>query len=342
MSDQVEDLELIKKEKESQLKILESLDFNCYNSNKDDLEEQFGGQVKKKFKNEFGDVKNVHQKDRKFNKVQKTEQKNEKSTDEQLKDNQENGEDAKQKKQIRNVKQKAPQEVSSNWKKFMNSQPTQNNSNDDDSSKKQIANKKNNQQSDSSNKSQNVFKSLEPQKDGYKGVTPIVAIDCEMVQCEASQKDGFPTQELARVSIVNYNGHVLLDTYVRPQKKIKNYLTKVSGITFTHIKNAPTYPEVKNKIFDLLKDKIIVGHSVQHDLTAIKFEPSKDNMTRDISNYKELKQQGKKVSLKKMVKQELGITFQEGSHDSISDARAALLIYKKYQKQIDQDQSGKK
>ncbi|KAL4499640.1 hypothetical protein ABPG72_017180 [Tetrahymena utriculariae] len=340
MSDQVEDLELIKKEKESQLKILESLDFNCYNSNKDDLEEQFGGQVKKKFKNESGDAKNIHQKDRKFNKVQKVEQKNEQQTDDQQKDNQENGEEVKQKKQIRNVKQKAPQEVSSNWKKFMNSQPTQNNNNNDKSSNKQITNKKN-QQSESKGNSQNVFNSLEPQNDGYKGLTPIVAIDCEMVQCEAGQKDGFPTQELARVSIVNYNGHVLLDTYVRPQKKIKNYLTKVSGITFTHIKNAPTFPEVKNKIFEILKDKIIVGHSVQHDLTAIKFEPSQDKMTRDISNYKELKESGKKVSLKKMVKQELGITFQEGSHNSIADARAALLIYKKYQKQIDQDQ-GKK
>ncbi|EAR87918.3 RNA exonuclease 1 DEDDh 3'-5' exonuclease domain protein (macronuclear) [Tetrahymena thermophila SB210] len=340
MVDQVEDLELIKKEKDSQLKILESLDFSCYNSNKDDLEEQFGGQVKKKFKNQFGDAKNVHQKDRKFNKVQKTEQKNEQQTDEQQKDNQENGEEVKQQKQIRNVKQKAPQEVSSNWKKFMSSQPTQSNDNEDNSSKKQITNKKS-QSSESSGNQQNVFKSLEPQKDGYKGVTPIVAIDCEMVQCEASQKDGFPTQELARVSIVNYNGHVLLDTYVRPQKKIKNYLTKVSGITFTHIKNAPTYPEVKNKIFEILKDKIIVGHSVQHDLSSIKFEPPKDKMIRDISNYKELKQSGKKVSLKKMVKQELGITFQEGSHDSISDARAALLIYKKYQKQIDQEQ-GKK
>lgn len=104
---------------------------------------------------------------------------------------------------------------------------------------------------------------MTPQNDGFKRETPIVAIDCEMVQCfNGPNKDSIPTQELARVSIVNFNGHVLIDTYVRPQKKIKNYLTQVSGITYTHIKNAPTFPQVKEKIFSILKDKIIVGHSI--------------------------------------------------------------------------------
>lgn len=42
-----------------------------------------------------------------------------------------------------------------------------------------------------------------------------------------------------------------------------------------------------------------------------------------------------------MVSQELGITFQEGSHDSIADARAALLVYKKYQNLIDKEQANK-
>ena len=56
-----------------------------------------------------------------------------------------------------------------------------------------------------------------------------------MVQCENN------SSELARVSIVNYNGHVLIDSFVRPNKKITNYLTWVSGITFAKIKDAPFY-----------------------------------------------------------------------------------------------------
>jgi hypothetical protein len=51
----------------------------------------------------------------------------------------------------------------------------------------------------------------------YRAVTPIVAIDCEMVNC------GGDTKYLARCSIVNYNGHVLFDEFVRPEKKVTDF-----------------------------------------------------------------------------------------------------------------------
>ena len=67
--------------------------------------------------------------------------------------------------------------------------------------------------------------------------------------------------------------------------------------------------QIKDKIEAALKDKIIVGHSLQHDLDAIKFSLSGKTQIRDISNFKQLRNAGKKVSLKKMAKQELGINF---------------------------------
>ena len=39
-----------------------------------------------------------------------------------------------------------------------------------------------------------------------------------------------PDDALARVSIVNYNGHVLLDKYVRPERRIVDFRTWVSGV----------------------------------------------------------------------------------------------------------------
>jgi len=59
--------------------------------------------------------------------------------------------------------------------------------------------------------------------------TPYVALDCEMVEI-----DGFE-DGLGRVSIVNFNGHVLLDTFVKPEGKITNYRTWVSGIHPKHM-----------------------------------------------------------------------------------------------------------
>lgn len=44
-----------------------------------------------------------------------------------------------------------------------------------------------------------------------KTLTPFVALDCEMVEV-----DGYE-DALAWVSIVNYNGHVLMDEYVKPE-----------------------------------------------------------------------------------------------------------------------------
>jgi RNA exonuclease 4 len=64
-----------------------------------------------------------------------------------------------------------------------------------------------------------------PSQSTFKGETPIVSVDCEMVGVNKTQ------DALARVSIVNYNGHVLYDKYVRPEDSVTDYRTWVSGIT---------------------------------------------------------------------------------------------------------------
>ena len=52
-----------------------------------------------------------------------------------------------------------------------------------------------------------------------------VAIDCEMV---ATVED---INALARVSVVNENCNVLLDEFVVPESRIRDYRTRYSGIT---------------------------------------------------------------------------------------------------------------
>ena len=39
------------------------------------------------------------------------------------------------------------------------------------------------------------------------------------------------SEALARVSLVNYNGHIVYDKYVRSEKPVTDYRTWVSGIT---------------------------------------------------------------------------------------------------------------
>lgn len=51
---------------------------------------------------------------------------------------------------------------------------------------------------------------LVPDNNTYNRETPIVALDCEFVIGENGLK------ELARVSIVNYNRHILFDEIIKP------------------------------------------------------------------------------------------------------------------------------
>lgn len=61
-----------------------------------------------------------------------------------------------------------------------------------------------------------------------------VAIDCEMVGTGPQGR----LSELARCSVVSYEGDVIYDKYVRPELPIVDYRTRWSGITKQHMKNA--------------------------------------------------------------------------------------------------------
>lgn len=61
-----------------------------------------------------------------------------------------------------------------------------------------------------------------------------VAIDCEMVGTGPQGR----LSELARCSVVNYEGDVIYDKYVQPELPIVDYRTRWSGITKQHMKSA--------------------------------------------------------------------------------------------------------
>ena len=50
-----------------------------------------------------------------------------------------------------------------------------------------------------------------------------------MVMCYDKVKDK-ERHQVARVSVVNYFGHILLDEFIRPKMRVVNYLKWVSGI----------------------------------------------------------------------------------------------------------------
>jgi len=217
-----------------------------------------------------------------------------------------------------NTKRPADQpdeQYSSNWMNFLKKQKTET---EKPTSKHQKPAKKNLKNA--------VLTPLRPIEKSYAGLTPLVALDCEMVLLEGN------VQALARCSIVNYNGHVLFDKLIRPTKRVENYLPKITGLSYTKLKNAGTYEDYKEEIFNILSGRTIVGHTLKGDFEVIKYVPE-DHLIRDLSHYRSLREDGKLLGLKKLTEKHLKFRIQTAEHDSTEDARAAMALYRKFEKE---------
>ena len=152
-----------------------------------------------------------------------------------------------------------------------------------------------------------------------------LAMDCEMVGVGPDGADS----ALARVSLVNYHGQVVLDRHVKPVEKITDYRTHVSGIEPHHLVGAPCLEKVQKEVWDLIQGKILIGHSLKNDFRALLIEHPR-KLIRDTSKYRPFRRisHGKSPSLKRLAKKFLGIDIQQGAHDSVDDARVAMLLYR--------------
>lgn len=160
---------------------------------------------------------------------------------------------------------------------------------------------------------------------GDAQVGKYVAIDCEMVGVGPEGK----TSSLARISLVNFHGQVILDKYVRPAERIVDYRTEYSGIRPHHMKDAVSLYDVQEEVCRVLAGKILVGHSLVNDFRVLLLNHPR-RMTRDTAKYRPFRSlaRGKTPSLKRLAQEVLGLVIQEGEHDSVDDARVAMLLYR--------------
>ncbi|KAK7205355.1 ribonuclease H-like domain-containing protein [Myxozyma melibiosi] len=159
-----------------------------------------------------------------------------------------------------------------------------------------------------------------------------VALDCEFVGVGFEGK----RSALARVSMVNYHGAIVMDEFVRPEEKVTDWRTWVSGIRPEDMKDAKSFKEVQYKVAEILKDRILVGHAIKNDLKVLMIShPAR--LIRDTSKLPEFRKltKGRTPSLKKVAKEILGIEIQGEEHSSIEDARACILLLRKYKEEFD-------
>ena len=155
-----------------------------------------------------------------------------------------------------------------------------------------------------------------------------LALDCEMVGIGPPP---YKESALARVSIVNFYGHTLLDVYVKPKERVGDFRTSVSGITPAHLKEkAVSFEKAQQLVSDITKNKILVGHALHNDEKVLLLSHPR-KMTRDTASYRPFLNEhngGRShLSLRKLAKAELGITIQSGAHSSVEDAPWRSPLY---------------
>ncbi|KAJ2456924.1 3'-5' exonuclease [Coemansia sp. RSA 2424] len=163
-------------------------------------------------------------------------------------------------------------------------------------------------------------------KEKREAIGKYLAIDCEMVGAGVKGSRSM----LARVSIVNYYGHVVLDTFVKPVEPVTDYRTWVSGIRKTDLARGRPFKVVQEEVAALFKDRVLVGHAIKNDLAALMISHP-PLLIRDTSRYSEFRKlnKGAAPALRKLAASLLSITIQEGEHSSVTDAKTTMLLYRK-------------
>lgn len=161
-----------------------------------------------------------------------------------------------------------------------------------------------------------------------KDLGKYIALDCEFVGVGVNGAN----HALARVSIVNFHGQVILDKHVKPKERVTDFRSSISGVHPKHLYNAEDFDAVQREISNILTNKIVIGHALKNDFKVLLLSHPR-RYIRDTSKLRRFRAitRGKTPSLKKLAREFLGLTnFQSKEHDSIDDARVAMLLYRSF------------
>jgi len=159
-----------------------------------------------------------------------------------------------------------------------------------------------------------------------------LALDSEMV----GVGEGGIKSSVARVTLVDWDGRIVWDEFVRQEQEVTDYRTFVSGITPLDLEDAVvTIDECRRKVQAMIVDKVLVGHGLKNDLKALNISHHWTE-TRDTAKYDPFMQSRfddnvlRPRKLKELALEYLERKIQrEGEpHSAYEDAAAAMDLYR--------------
>ncbi|KAF9459449.1 hypothetical protein BDZ94DRAFT_1171645, partial [Collybia nuda] len=135
---------------------------------------------------------------------------------------------------------------------------------------------------------------------------------------------------VARVSIVDYWGHTILDTYVRPTHYVEDYSGHKTGLKLAHLENAPLFELVQLRVAEIIKGKVMIGHTLWTALSVLGLShPAL--YTRDLALFWPLRKKLKSrsiIDLPTLVQLFMCREVGMGYEDSLELSRSSLDLFR--------------
>ncbi|PIL29614.1 hypothetical protein GSI_08251 [Ganoderma sinense ZZ0214-1] len=150
---------------------------------------------------------------------------------------------------------------------------------------------------------------------------------------------------VARVTLTDYRGRILLDSFVRPTQPVCDYRTAETGLEAHHLADgtslsalvtsaarSPVFIDVQRQVASLIRDKILVGYGLWEFLSVMGLAHPAIN-TRDTALFMSFRRTlgyrpNDVVPLATLVKQFMGRDIEQNGNIPVERARAALDLFR--------------